>query len=67
MTFYEWLTEQVGRPDWIGDLASDAVGKRDVPRGDADYDTWLDHLQTNNASDGAIEAFNEAWEEYLSS
>lgn len=70
--FVKWVIKQRDRNDPIGDLAKDVMQdiRTKERRGDA-YPTThkqlRQHLIDSNACDGALRAFEEAWEEYKES
>ena len=59
MTFTQWLLGQPHR-GIIFDLAYDARGDKTWPR-DGNRDSYLAYLGDCGACDGAIRAFNNAW------
>jgi len=68
MTFYQWLRKQKSRNDPVGDLARDAIRDRGInPSGTKpnSYKGWKMHLERCGACDGAIEALERAYLEYL--
>ena len=66
ITFKTWILkfECVYWP--IGDLASDIKSDSHFPKAN-DRETILNHLISKNASNAAIETFNDAWDYYLKS
>lgn len=60
-TFTDWLLDQGGRDDPIGDLAKDAKADRTFPRGDPDE---VRGYLLHRASAACLEALEEAIEEY---
>ena len=63
MSFLEWIREQSDRDDPIGDLSKDI--KRDPTNNlDDDKDAWMGHLALSGACPEAIEALEQAWNEY---
>jgi len=64
ITFYSWLKNQSSRDDVIGDLSNDVKRCRNIPMESEDKDTWISFLTRNRASHEAMEALNEAWDEY---
>lgn len=66
ITFKTWILK-FECVDWpIGDLASDIKSDRYFPKAN-DKETILNHLISKNASNAAIETFNDAWDYYLKS
>lgn len=69
-TFRQWLVQQAERDDIIGDFARDTENferwhrDRRLPDDRAGHTTWWEFLRGNQVCEGAIEAFNEAWEEF---
>src|SRR4051794_30582314 len=64
MTFTEWLKSQGARKDAIGDLARTTAGDLSVPKGDARYAHWREHLEDKQAGRAVFRALEEAWREY---
>jgi uncharacterized protein YozE (UPF0346 family) len=67
--FVKWVTKQRDRNDPIGDLAKDVV--QDIREKESHghaypttYKQLREHLINSNACDGALRAFDEAWDEY---
>lgn len=58
-TFYEWLKEQKGRDEPIGDLAGDVMRMLGSEHIRNDIYAWADHVGT-----GVLETLLKAWEEY---
>lgn len=63
ISFAEWLAEQVGRPDPVGDLAFDA-GFDDTWPTDGDYRTYRGYLIELTAGADVFTALARAWAEY---
>jgi uncharacterized protein YozE (UPF0346 family) len=67
LTFHQWLLSQRDRDDPIGDLACGVEGDKTFPQS-ANYQEIRSHLLDNcHARAGALDAFNEAYIEYLDS
>lgn len=66
MTFLQYLREQKSRYDPVGDLARDAftAPDPDMPRGTTTREQWQLYLQMHRACDGAMDALDDAWDEY---
>lgn len=68
LTFEEWLVNQQHRQDLVGELArmlSLQKPKMPPPRRNSDeHKNWAT-IVVNIASPGFIEAFNDAWQEFL--
>ncbi len=65
MTFKQWIKTYRGQNNPIGDLASDIWLDEKFPKAKR-RETILAYLEKCGASDGAISAFEEAWEIYHS-
>ena len=63
MKFSEWLKQFSGQQNAIGDLARDALQDRTAPVLNSRQD-WRLHLDSRNACDGALDAFERAWKRY---
>lgn len=68
LNFKEWLANQQGRNDLIGDLARlPGLQEEDLKasrrRGD-EHKNWAD-IVIKNAAPGHVAVFNEAWQEFL--
>nr|MBN1229220.1 hypothetical protein [Anaerolineae bacterium] len=66
-TFTEWLLAQHDRRDSVGELARGAAADRRWPRKDKTFDEYKRYLGWGIQSEGLIEAFEQAWEEYQTS
>ena len=64
VTFYEWLAEQAGRDDPIGDLAGDTMRDDGCPKTSSDFEKWDDYLQSRRVSSEVVDTFREAFVEY---
>ena len=62
-TFRDWLMEQSGRSDPIGDLAEDAAGDNDFPKSE-NLTAYQRYLATCGACRPALDALREAWAEW---
>jgi hypothetical protein len=65
-SFSQWLKKQVKRNDPIGDLAGDYTCSKDKNPGYSKK-SWLSYLYSCGACYEAIDAFEEAWEEFTKS
>ena len=63
MKFNQWLKQFAGQQNAIGDLARDALQDRTAPVLNSRQD-WRLHLDSRNACDGALDAFELAWKRY---
>ena len=63
MKFSEWLKQFSGQQNAIGDLARDVLRDRTAPTLSSRQD-WRLHLDSRNACDGALDAFELAWKRY---
>jgi hypothetical protein len=63
--FRDWLRRQRDRPDPVGDLAREAHHDHGWPRGRARLDTLHLHLDDLDACDGAHDALDCAWIEWI--
>lgn len=64
MSFTSYLLSQRGRPDPVGDLASDATGDKHWPRDNDSYRECHSRLTRAGACKEAFDALREAYEEY---
>src|SRR5690606_32808062 len=64
--FYRWLKKQKERDDPIGDLANDALTDKSFPTETDSLKIIKDHLMFSRACDEAIQALNEAFDEFKS-
>ena len=64
MKFSEWLKHFSGQQNSIGDLARDVLRDRTAPALNSRQE-WRLHLDSRNACDGALDAFERAWAKYL--
>jgi uncharacterized protein YozE (UPF0346 family) len=64
MTLWEWLHEQRGRNDPVGDLARKVTADRGFPRKAMDLQECVRHLMRRRASGEAIVAMHRAWWEW---
>jgi uncharacterized protein YozE (UPF0346 family) len=62
--FYRWLEHQGDRGDPIADFAVDALRDKTFPVAVKSRDELLAYLTRRGADDVAIEAAEEAWEEF---
>lgn len=65
--FYSWLSRQKERKDPIGDLAIEAMEDKKFPKDSDSYDKVESHLFWNHASEEAIQALTEAFNEFKGS
>ena len=63
MKFSEWLKQFSGQQNAIGDLARDVLRDRTAPALNGRQE-WRLHLDSRNACDGALDAFERAWKRY---
>lgn len=63
MKFSEWLKRFIGQQSAIGDLARDVLRDRTAPALNSRQE-WRLHLDSRNACDGALDAFELAWKRY---
>ena len=63
MKFSEWLKQFIGQQSAIGDLARDVLRDRTAPALNSRQE-WRLHLDSRNACDGALDAFELAWKRY---
>ena len=63
MTFKNWILCHVGENSPLGDLANDVVTDGSFPETESkeEIETYLD---SKNACEGALNAFNHAWNMY---
>lgn len=66
MTFSAWLSQFVGEDSPRGDLAFDVKHDKSAPKESSSRKRWLVHLRSNRACQEAIEALEEAFDEYKS-
>lgn len=66
ITFRQWLAQQVGRDDVIGDFASDAMNDSGTPDDRAGRNRWYAHLRRRRACREAYMALDDAWAEFMS-
>ena len=66
MTFLQYLRQQYDRQDPVGDLARDALDEPDpdMPRRQTTRERWQRYLSLHQACEGAMDALDEAWDEY---
>jgi len=64
--FYRWLKRQHSRDDPIGDFASDVQRDSIYPQGTDSIQALRTHLARNRACAEAIQALDEAWNEFKS-
>jgi uncharacterized protein YozE (UPF0346 family) len=63
-TFLVWLAQQARRDDPVGDSARDMLDDPDWPPTATSFETAWAYLESVNASQKAIEALREAWNEW---
>ena len=63
MTFNEYIKNQLGRNDSIGDLAEDARRDAQFPPVNS-LKSLINHLESRGACDDAVDAARDAWKEY---
>lgn len=63
-SFYMWLLTQSNRGDIVSDLVSDIKDDSNFPKNSTDINIMREYLESKGACDGAIEALNEAWNEF---
>ena len=64
MTFLQWLHDQRGRPDRVGDFARDWVMDRERPRAPRLVE-MVAYLEDHGACEAALRASIAAWREWL--
>ncbi|WP_081472898.1 YozE family protein [Burkholderia ambifaria] len=62
--FHRWIVKQVGRRDWVGDLAQDIKGDKDFPIGETSLDELVAYLKSERAVDEALTALKQAYAEF---
>lgn len=62
-SFITWLSTQESRDDPVGDFARDT--RCESPVAELDYRGWLRYLDLAHACSGAIDAFKQAWSEWM--
>jgi hypothetical protein len=62
-SFTDWLTNQEGRDDPVGDLARDKAQDRYWPT-TGSVQVYRSHLDSMNAVPNALDALDRAWTEY---
>ena len=63
-SFAQWLAQQAGRDDPVGDLAGDAGRDSEWPTGGRGPGRFLVYLRNRGACPGALEALKQAWGEW---
>ncbi len=63
MTFNEYLKNQLGRNDSIGDLSGDVQRDKQFPPVKS-LKALVNHLESRGACGDAIDAARDAWKEY---
>lgn len=63
--FYSWIKKQKNRDDPIGDLAKDIISDRKFPKSIDNLKTHTSYLVYKGACQGALDALNIAWNEYI--
>lgn len=64
-TYKEWIIQRyLGKDSPRGDLAYDIKYDKTFPRGCASREQILEYLNSRNACDGAIKAFESTWSNY---
>lgn len=63
-SFRAWLRHHRKAHTVIGDLARDALADRGWPRGPGSHDRYLNYLIDCGACQGALAAFEAAWQLY---
>lgn len=64
LSFRAWLKQHRKANTPIGDLARDTLADPCWPRGRGTLNTYRNHLYDHGAVTGAIEALEQAWEQY---
>ncbi|WP_327415304.1 YozE family protein [Streptomyces sp. NBC_01233] len=63
--FRAWLMHHVSEQSAIGDLARDARDDDGWPTGEPEsFELYNEYLDSMNASDGALDALEKAWNHY---
>lgn len=63
MNFNQWIKEQSKRDDPVGDFAKDVIDSDDTNQLQSASD-WRTYLMRKNASQLAVKAFKQAWNEW---
>jgi uncharacterized protein YozE (UPF0346 family) len=63
--FHSWLCEQEWRPDAVGDLARSVAYDAAFPVASDDVELIRRHVRAGSAEE--LDAFEEAWEDFLES
>lgn len=68
LVFKDWLIDQQDREDFVGDLARvvvmQAIDQKFARRQNDEHKNWAE-IVSSMAQPGHIEAFNDAWQEFL--
>jgi uncharacterized protein YozE (UPF0346 family) len=65
LPFTDWLADQAGRNDRVGELARDVrVDPRWPSTGKISRRRLREYLESHDAVPGALEALDEAWDEW---
>lgn len=64
LSFRTWLKQHRKADTAIGDLARDALADPCWPRGRGSLDAYRNHMCSHGAITRAIEALEQAWEQY---
>jgi len=67
LTFIDWFVRQAYRDDPVGDSARDMLDDPHWPEQEAILADYLDYLASVQASDLALQALQQAWEEWSAS
>jgi uncharacterized protein YozE (UPF0346 family) len=63
-SFFDWLSDQRGRGDRVGDFAIDAWQDGLFPRTVSKEPDLITYMERRGAGEAALEAAREAWAEY---
>lgn len=66
ITFFVWLKKQQQQDNIVGDLAYDVCRDKGLVKSTLENNkkAWVDYLESKNACHEALEALDEAWQEY---
>jgi hypothetical protein len=66
-TFPDWLVRQAHRDDPVGDIARDMLDDPRWPNGERLLAEYFDYLIAERASQLALQALQQAWDEWSAS
>ncbi len=64
LAFSFWLAQQARRDDPVGDIARDMLDDPDWPQGDFTLADYRMYLESVRASQSALAALQQAWDEW---